>query len=82
MKNASRFLMLFTIGMCVFTFQLSAQKTLLPFDRVTSHDALRQLYESDSIIHLSFKPLLLNRSEVDTLIERTNNRYTTRKQFT
>jgi hypothetical protein len=55
------------------------QKTLLPFDRVTSHDAMRQLYESDSIIHLSFKSLLLNRSEVDTLISRTNNRYTTRK---
>lgn len=55
-----------------------AQKTLLPFDRVTSHDALRQLYETDSIIHLSFKPLLLERSEFDTLVDRTNKRYTNR----
>ncbi|MGK0286475.1 MAG: hypothetical protein ACI9GM_001524, partial [Salibacteraceae bacterium] len=79
MKNASRFLVLLSIGLLVFAFQLSAQKTLLPFDRVTSHDAIRQLYESDSIIHLSFKPLLLNRSEVAVLTERSNNRYTTRK---
>ncbi len=59
--------------------QVMAQKTLLPFDPVTSHDAMRQLYESDSIIHLSFKPLLLNKSDYDTLVKRTNDRYTTRE---
>lgn len=56
-----------------------AQKTLLPFDRVTSHDAVRQLYETDSLIHLSFKPLLLNKSEYDTIVKRTNDRYTSRQ---
>ena len=68
------------LSVCIFcsTGTSWAQKTLLPFDRITSHDALRQLYESDSIIHLSFKPLLLNKSEVDTLISKTNSRYTHR----
>ncbi len=56
----------------------NAQKTLLPFDRVTSHDAMRQLYESDSVIHFSYKSLLLNKSEFDTLVNRTNDRYTSR----
>tara|TARA_R110002050_G_scaffold87066_3_gene184623 strand:+ start:14587 stop:16086 length:1500 start_codon:yes stop_codon:yes gene_type:complete len=56
-----------------------SQKVLLPFDRVTSQDAMRQLYESDSIIHLSFKPLLLDKSGYDTLISRTNSRFTQKK---
>ena len=51
-----------------------AQKTLLPFDQVTSNDAMRQLFESDSIIHFSYKSILLNKSEYDTLISKTHNR--------
>lgn len=69
--------LLLFVGLLAFT-ATKAQKTLLPFDRVTSHDAMRQLYELDSNIHFSFKPLLLEKSEVDTLIERTNSRYTKR----
>ncbi len=44
-------------------------------DRVTSQDATRQLYEYDSIIHLSYKPLLLNKWEYDSLISHTQKRY-------
>jgi len=54
--------------------QVNAQKTLLPFDQNTSNDAMRQLYESDSIIHFSYKSILLNKSEYDTIISNTHNR--------
>lgn len=54
---------------------LNAQKIALPFDRVTSADAMRQLYESDSIIHFAYKPLLMDKREYDTLIAKTYNRY-------
>jgi hypothetical protein len=68
----------FFIG-CVLFLGVSnsglGQKILLPFDRVTSQDANRQLYETDSIIHLSFKPLLLEKSEYDSIISHTHNRY-------
>lgn len=77
MKLVSKVLFILAVGV-IYSFQSIGQKTLLPFDRVTSHDALRQLYESDSIIHLSFKPLLLNKSEFDTLVSNTNKRYTHR----
>ncbi len=52
-----------------------AQKIALPFDRITTQDSERQLFEMDSIIHLSYKPLLLNKSEYDTLISNTHNRF-------
>ena len=79
MKNLIGFLTATIVGLLCFNNQISAQKTLLPFDQVTSHDAMRQLYESDSIIHFSYKSLLLNKAEFDTLVNRTNKRYTSRK---
>jgi len=62
-------------------YRAFSQKVLVPFDRVTSQDAMRQLYESDSIIHFAYKPLLLEKSHYDSLISRTNNRYT-QKSYT
>lgn len=75
MKQGSFRILIIIILSSVFVLSGRAQKTLLPFDRVTSQDALRQLYETDSIIHFSYKPLLLNKSEFDTLVSRTHNRY-------
>jgi len=74
MKQISRFIYVIVI-LFGFAQKARAQKTLLPFDRVTSQDVMRQLYESDSIIHFSYKPLLLNKSEFDTLVSNTHNRY-------
>ena len=64
--------------MASIPYSLFSQKVLLPFDRVTSQDAMRQLYETDSIIHFAYKPLLLNKSHYDSLLTRTNDRYTHR----
>ncbi len=57
-----------------------AQKYQLPFDNVTSHDAMRQLYELDTIIHFSYKPLLIDKSLFDTLVANTHTRYS-EKQY-
>ena len=79
MNRSLRFTSLVFGLMLLASMSAMAQKTLLPFDRVTSQDAVRQLYESDSIIHLSYKPMFIDKSEYDTLIANTQNRYTTKR---
>ena len=76
MKKSNGYILIL-LGLFFMASELGyAQKTVLPMDRVTSQDVTRQLFESDSIIHLSYKPLLLNKWEYDTLISRTQKRYT------
>lgn len=54
---------------------LIGQKTLVPFDRVTSLEVNRQLYALDTNIHMSYKSLLLNKSEYDTIIKNAQLRW-------
>lgn len=54
--------------------RLFAQKILLPFDRITMLEVNRQLYELDTNIHFSYKPLLLNKSEYDTIMRHVQKR--------
>ena len=64
-----------TIALMLSSGLLIGQKTLLPFDRVTSLEVNRQLYALDTNIHMSYKSLLLNKSEYDTIIKNTQLRW-------
>ncbi|HBH05157.1 MAG TPA: hypothetical protein DDX92_00965 [Flavobacteriales bacterium] len=69
----------FVVLFSAFGLHISAQQTRLNFDLISTFDQGRQLFESDSIVHLGYKPMMVDRDFYDTLVEHTFQRYNGRK---